>query len=80
MCNADSFWEEAASTQQALQQADRMIDKALAAFTDEEYAAEAQLLFCNYKTVAERYPETLAARQVVGRCDRYQDYHAERRQ
>ncbi len=80
VCNADSFWEEAASTQQALQQADRMIDKALAAFTDEEYAAEAQLLFCNYKTVAERYPETLAARQVVGHCDRYRDYHAERRQ
>ena len=75
-----SDWEYSEQTRQAQTRADQLISQAFNAFTDEEYAAEAQLLFCNYKTVAERYPETLAARQVVGRCDRYQDCHAERRQ
>jgi hypothetical protein len=40
-------------------------------------AAQAHLFFCNYKTVCERYLETLAAEFVRGRCDKYADYHAE---
>ncbi len=75
-----SDWEYSEQTRQAQTCADQLINQAFNAFTDDEYQAQAQLLFCNYKTVAERYPETLAARQVVGHCDRYRDYHAERRQ
>jgi hypothetical protein len=73
-----SDWEYGALTQQAMQRADRMFSKALNDFIDDEHAAQAQLLFCNYQTVCERYPETLAAAIVRGHCDQYIDYHAER--
>lgn len=72
-----SDWENGALTQQAMKRADRLFGKAMNDFTNDEYAAQAQLLFCNYKTVCERYPETLAAEVVRGRCDKYADYHAE---
>ena len=76
----DDSWEEAELTQQALKRAEKTINKALNAFTDDEYAAQAQLRFSNYKTVEERYPETLAAEIVRGHCDKYIDYHAEKRE
>ena len=71
-------WEDDALTQQAMERADKLFSTALKSFTDDEYAARAQLLFCNYKTVNDRYPETLAGRTVKGHCDRVKDYHAER--
>ena len=71
-------WEDDALTQQAMERADKLFSTALKSFTDDEYAAQAQLLFCNYKTVNDRYPETLAGRTVKGHCDRVKDYHAER--
>ena len=70
-------WENGAMAEQAMKCADKLIAMALNAFTDDEYAAQAQLLFCNFKTVKERYPETLAGEIVRGRCDKYKDYHAE---
>lgn len=72
-------WKEVDLTQHALQRADRFFSKALNTFTDDEYAAQAQLHLCNYKTVCEKYPESLAAEIVRGHCERYVDYHAERR-
>lgn len=76
----NDFWEEAELTKQAKKRAEKTINKALNAFTNNEYAAQAQLRFSNYKTVDERYPETLAAEIVRGHCDKYIDYHAEKRE
>jgi hypothetical protein len=53
-------------------------DNALKVYTDNEYAAQTQLRFSNFKTVEERYPETIAAQIVRGHCDKYIDYYAER--
>lgn len=71
------YWEDATLTQQALQRADRLLSKALNTFTNDEFAAQAQLRFCNFKTVKERYSNTLAWQRIQGRCDTYKDYHAE---
>lgn len=73
-----SDWENGALTQQATRQVERLFSKALNDFIDDEHAAQAQLLFCNFETVCEQYPETLAAEIVRGRCDQLVDYHAER--
>ncbi len=49
-------------------------------YTDNEYAAQAQLRFSNFKTIEERYPETIAAQIVRWHCDKYFiDYYAEKR-
>lgn len=71
-------WEVTGLTCQAMKRAEQLFSKAFSTFTDDEYAAQAQLLFCNFKTVEERYPETLAADLVRGHCDYYIDYHGER--
>ncbi len=65
--------------QEAMGRAERLFEEAFASFTDNEYAAQAQLLFSNYKTVKEQYPETVAAERVRGRCDKFTDYHAEKK-
>ena len=70
-------WEMMDLTEQALKRADRIICKALNSFTEDEFVAQAQLLFCNFKTITENYPETLAADIVRGHCDRFVDYHGE---
>ena len=72
-------WTEDDLTQRAERRVERLFSQAMNAFTDDEYAAQAQMLFCNYKTIAECYPETLAADIVRGHCDRLVDYHAEMR-
>ena len=72
-------WTEDELTRQAVRRVERLFSQAMNAFTDNEYAAQAQMLFCNYKTIAERYPETLAADIVRGHCDWLADYHAEMR-
>jgi len=64
-------------TQQAEKRVDRLFSLAVNSFTDNEYAAQAQMLFGNFKTIAERFPETLAAVIVKGHCDQLVDYHAE---
>ena len=70
-------WECVDLAQQAEKRVDQLFSKAFNSFTDNEYAAQAQLLFNNYKTIAECYPETLAADIVRGHCDQYVDYHGE---
>ena len=73
-------WQNDSYTQKALQKANAMFTRALAMFTDEENVANAHLLFCNYKTVKERYPNSQTAMSLQGRCDKYLDYHSERKQ
>jgi hypothetical protein len=46
---------------------------------DREYAAKAQYDFCNFPEVATTYCDTANARIVRGKCDRFIDYHAERK-
>jgi hypothetical protein len=45
--------------------------------TDKELAAEIQYMFCNYKTIARKYPNTQRGRLVRGQCDNLYDHHAE---
>ena len=70
-------WQDDPNTQKATERAEQLMDKAVNAFTDDEYAAQAQLHFCNYKTIMERYPETVAGEYIKGRCDEFIDYHNE---
>lgn len=65
--------------QEAMERVGRLFEEAFASLTNNEYAAQAQLLFSNYKTVKEQYPETIAAERVRGRCDQFTDYHAEKK-
>ena len=65
--------------QEAMERVGRLFEEAFASFTDNEYAAQAHLLFSNFKTVKEQYPETVAAERVRGRCDKITDYHAEKK-
>ena len=75
----DRDWSEDTSTRNAQRRADVMIQTALASFTDDECAAQAQYRFSNFKTVMERYPYTPTAYDLRGRCDNYRDYHAEKK-
>jgi hypothetical protein len=45
--------------------------------TDKELAAEIQFMFCNYKTIAQKYPNTQRGKLVSGQCDNLYDHHAE---
>jgi hypothetical protein len=61
----------------AMQRVEKLFSEAFATFTNDEYTAQAQLRFSNYRTVMERYPNTQAWQSIRGRCDKYADYHAE---
>lgn len=73
----DYDWQEDEPCLNAMKRVETFFTEAFSLFTNDEYAAQAQLLFCNYKTVMERYPDTQAGRSIQGRCDTYKDYHAE---
>lgn len=65
--------------QRAYKKIDALMEEAIAGFTDPEQAAQAQLEMMNYATLVERYPSTMAARQICGRCDNYYDYSLQKR-
>ena len=71
------IWEKDKYTQAARCKAKEMIQLACDIVTDEEVAAEINYALCNYKTVAEKYPNTEKGRLVIGQCDNLRDYHAE---
>ena len=73
----DYDWQEDEPCLNAMKRVETLFAEALSLFTNDEYAAQAQLMFCNYKTVREQYPKTQAGDIVRGRCDKYADYHAE---
>ena len=76
--NIEHFdWQRDETCLNAMQRVEKLFSEAFATFTNDEYAAQAQLRFCNYWTVMERYPHTQAWRNIRGRCDTYKDYHAE---
>lgn len=73
----DYDWQEDEPCLNAMKRVETLFAEALSLFTNDEYAAQAQLMFCNYKMVREQYPKTQAGDIVRGRCDKYADYHAE---
>ncbi len=65
--------------QRAYQRVDSIMSEAIAEFTDNEKAAQAQLEMMNYATLIKQYPETKAAREIRSRCDNYYDYALQKR-
>ena len=70
-------WERDKYTITARKEVEELIETACKMFTDDEMAAEANYMLCNFKTVAEKYPDTEKGILVRGKCDNLYDYHAE---
>ena len=62
----------------AKERAHQLMDLACSIASDED-AAEIQYQFCNFKTVAEKYPNTRKGQLVRGECDNLLDYHADKK-
>ena len=71
-------WENDQYTKSATSRAKQMIASACSIATDAEVLAEINYELCNFKTVAEKYPNTQKGELVRGKCDKLYDYHAER--
>ena len=69
-------WENDQYTKSALNKVKQMIASASSMATDDEVAADIQYQMCNFKTVAEKYPNTHKGELVRGKCDKLYDYHA----
>lgn len=72
-------WENDQYTKSALNKVKQMIASASSMATDDEVAAEIQYQLCNFKTVADKYPNTEKGALVRGKCDKLYDYHVERK-
>ena len=72
-------WEGEAHTKAVMKRADELIDLACRTATDDVTRAEIQYALCNFKTVAEQYPNTSLAQRVRSGCDLLYDHHADRR-
>ena len=70
-------WEKDEYTQTARGRAEELIKLACDIVTDDEVAAEINYALCNYRTVAEKYPNTKKGKLVIGQCDNLCDYHAD---
>lgn len=70
-------WEKDEYTQTARGRAKELIKLACDIVTDDEVAAEINYALCNYRTVADKYPNTKKGKLVIGQCDNLCDYHAE---
>ena len=69
-------WENDRYTKSATNKAKQMITSACSIATDAEVLAEINYELCNFKTVAEKYPNTQRGELVRGKCDKLYDYHA----
>lgn len=70
-------WERDKYTITAISHSKQMIASACNTATDKEVAAEIHYELCNFKTVAEKYPDTQKGKLVRGKCDKLYDYHVE---
>ncbi len=70
-------WECDEHTTTAKKRSQYYIELACKTATNEEVAANIQYELCNFKTVAEKYPNTPKGILVRGKCDNLIDYHAE---
>ena len=71
-------WESDKYTTIAKKKAQQYAELACQTATDKEVAANIQYELCNFKTVAEKYPNTEKGTLVRGKCDKLIDYHAEK--
>ena len=69
-------WEVGVHAQRSMERATQMVNEACALFTDDELAANIHYKLCNFKTIAEKYPNTAKGQVVRGECDKLIDYHA----
>ena len=68
-------WENEDYTLAVIKKAQNLIDEACAMVTDDEIAAQMHYELCNFKTVAENYPNTRRGKYVKGKCDNLRDYY-----
>lgn len=71
-------WENDKYTTIAKTKAQQYAELACQTATDKEVAANIHYELCNFKTVAEKYPNTEKGTLVRGKCDKLIDYHVER--
>lgn len=67
-------WENEPEAIRAKERSTELFKTACALFTDRELAAETLYEFNQYRTVAEKYPETEMGQYVCGHCDNLYDY------
>lgn len=67
-------WENEPEAIRAKKRSTELFKTACALFTDRELAAETLYEFNQYRTVAEKYPETEIGQYVCGHCDNLYDY------
>ena len=66
------------TNEEGMNYAEKLIVEGMEQMPDKEEAAEMQYEMYNYKTVAEKYPGTMAAGWVLDGCDTWEDYHGEK--
>lgn len=74
--NEKRDWESDKNATAAIKRAQQYADLACRTATDDEVAAQIQYQLCNFKIVAEKYPNTEMGELVRGKCDKLYDYHA----
>ena len=72
-------WMRDKYTKAAHRKVEQMVAEACKIVTDKEVAAEINYELCNFKTIAEQYPDTQKGKLVRGKCDKLYDYHAEKK-
>ena len=70
-------WQNDSHTKAAMKRSKEMIKLALETISDDELGANILYDMCNYKTVANKYPNTIKGELVRGSCDNLVNYHAE---
>lgn len=70
-------WENDQYTKAATDEATKLFKLAIETATDTELKAEMEYALCNFRTVAEKYPNTIKGQLVRGACDKLSDYHIE---
>lgn len=76
--SAKRDWQSDKYTTAATTRSQQLLQRALCTATDDQTLAEMHYHLCNFKTVAEQYPDTTQGILVHGKCDKLIDYHAER--
>lgn len=72
-------WENDEYTKAAMKRVKELADLACEIVTNDETGADIQYMLCNFRTVAQKYPNTAKGELVRGKCDNLYDYHAESR-
>lgn len=67
-------WENEPETIRAMQRSSELLLQACSLFADKELAAKALYEINQFRTVAEKYPETEMGQYVRGHCDNLRDY------